>query len=190
MTQDYKKKKSTESTSQKSSESKSKLLKILALLFFLGVIAIGSYLLISNNKGVSTADNALHRELYAKHFIPADIQVSRKSTEPTRLLKALVAYNEGNYKLSATVMLEYEKTLEPATRLAFALSLLNTNQESGAIAELKLLEEIPPYNGASFWYQGLIALRKSDINEMKKQFNKIDEGTWYKPRTLEILSQI
>jgi hypothetical protein len=74
--------------------------------------------------------------------------------------------------------------------LAFALSLLNTNQESGAIAELKLLEEIPPYNAASFWYQGLIALRKSDIKEMKNQFNKIEDGTWYKPKTFEILSQI
>ncbi len=129
-------------------------------------------------------------QIYNQYFVADEISITKKSTEPTTLLQAHQAYNQGNYGLAAPVFLSYEATLEPPSRLAYCISLIKTNQETAAIAQLKKLEPIPLYNNAGYWYQGLISLKNGDIENMKSKFSKIEEGSWYKPKALEIISKI
>ena len=129
-------------------------------------------------------------QLYNDNFIADEIKITRKSTEPTSLLQAHEAYNLGHYGLASPVFLSYEATLEPPSRLAYAITLIKTNQEAAAISQLKKIESIPMFNNAGFWYQGLIALRNNDIESVKTHFAKIEEGSRYKPKALKILSQI
>lgn len=139
-------------------------------------------------KGDTTSKQTI--ELYNEYFIPNQISILRKSTEPTSLLQAQEAYNQGNYKLAEGVFLGYEQILEPPSRLAYAISLIKTGKEQAAIAQLKKLEEVPLFKEASYWYQGLISLRHGDIESMNNQFAQIEEGSWYKPKTLEIISKL
>ncbi|MDA8693336.1 hypothetical protein N9L92_04675 [Saprospiraceae bacterium] len=131
-----------------------------------------------------------YNDLFDEYFIPSQIIISRTSTEPTTLLQCQEAYNQGNYGLAAGVFLGYEPILEPPSRLAYATSLIKTDKEEAAIIQLKKLEPVPLYNEASYWYQGLLSLRKSDIENMKTQFAQIKEGSRYKPKTLEVISKI
>ena len=129
-------------------------------------------------------------EIYNQYYIPSQVHILKQSTEATSLLKAQEAYNQGNYSLAASVFLGYEAVLEAPSRLAYATALIETDKVEDAIVQLKKLEPVPLYNEASYWYQGLIALKKGDIEGMKTQFDLIKEGSRYKPKTLEVLSKV
>jgi hypothetical protein len=129
-----------------------------------------------------------YNDIVNEYLIPNQINILT-SAEPETLQKGLEEYNQGNYKLASEILTDYEPILQPLSRLAYAISLLKTDQEKKATAQFKKLEPIPLFNDASYWYQGLMLLSKGDVGNMKAQFDKIKEGSRYKPKTLEIISK-
>jgi len=72
-----------------------------------------------------------------------------------------------------------QDSLTRPAELAYAISLMKTDQTAEAQNVLKPLEKAPSYRNATLWYNALIQLKAGNIDSCKNLLDQIKESSSY-----------
>lgn len=148
------------------------------------VAGIAAFLLISFWT-VNTLNPNGSQGIYTQNFQTYQVQATRGGSSDA--LKEL--YSEGKYEIFIAEAIKAEES--PELNMMLANAYLNIDKYKEAIESLTKISDDSSLRDQKYWYLGLTYLKQTNLEESRKNFNKLlSLSNYKKSETEKILSKI